>query len=270
MSNNAKTLDEILAAIDSPTPSSTPTEAPPTASVATAHAKSNKSNKKTQSACSNPPCTTNAKEALDPKLAQALAGVAREKLVDNDKRQGRLRWLAFYYLSKRELSRYELAQKLRAKAFDDKAFTDDEITPLLDEFAQKGYQCDERFAQMVVREALRKQRGTRHIKAVLSQAKVSIDDLEEFIKTSQNETTANSCAPDGSMFDNTALDGTALDNDKSVDWLKLAVAARTKKYGDALPDTPKDKAKQLRFLQYRGFSADVCFDALKKTMADFE
>ena len=26
---------------------------------------------------------------------------------------------------------------------------------------------------------------------------------------------------------------------------------------------PQEKARQLRFLQYRGFAADVCFDALK-------
>ena len=50
-----------------------------------------------------------------------------------------------------------------------------------------------------------------------------------------------------------------------VDWLKLAVIARTKKYGDNVPTEQKDKAKQLRFLQYRGFNTDVCFAALNYT-----
>ena len=51
-----------------------------------------------------------------------------------------------------------------------------------------------------------------------------------------------------------------------VDWLKLAVSARTKKYGDDIPTEPKDKARQLRFLQYRGFNTDICFEALNYTL----
>lgn len=34
---------------------------------------------------------------------------------------------------------------------------------------------------------------------------------------------------------------------EGVDWLKLAVTARTKKYGDHIPTEQKEKAKQLRF-----------------------
>ena len=51
-----------------------------------------------------------------------------------------------------------------------------------------------------------------------------------------------------------------------VDWLKLAVTARTKKYGDTIPSEQKDKARQLRFLQYRGFDRDICFQALNYTL----
>ena len=50
-----------------------------------------------------------------------------------------------------------------------------------------------------------------------------------------------------------------------VDWLKLAVIARTKKYGNEIPVEQKEKAKQLRFLQYRGFNTDICFAALNHT-----
>ena len=51
-----------------------------------------------------------------------------------------------------------------------------------------------------------------------------------------------------------------------VDWLKMAVTARTKKYGDNIPVEQKEKAKQLRFLQYRGFKSDICFEALNYTL----
>ena len=53
---------------------------------------------------------------------------------------------------------------------------------------------------------------------------------------------------------------------EGVDWLKLAVTARTKKYGDNIPTEQKDKARQLRFLQYRGFNTDICFEALNYTL----
>lgn len=77
-----------------------------------------------------------------------------------------------------------------------------------------------------------------------------------------------------SLKDGTVLDSdTANDSnsaDDSIDWLKLAIEARSKKYGDALPTDSKDKARQLRFLQYRGFEMDVCFDALKMTLQDLD
>ncbi len=40
------------------------------------------------------------------------------------------------------------------------------------------------------------------------------------------------------------------------DWSQLAVGVRLKKFGSALPTDFKDRAKQARFLQYRGFTAE--------------
>ena len=39
-------------------------------------------------------------------------------------------------------------------------------------------------------------------------------------------------------------------------WIELAKTARRKKFGEGKPDNFKDKAKQMRFLQYRGFSPE--------------
>lgn len=51
--------------------------------------------------------------------------------------------------------------------------------------------------------------------------------------------------------------------DKSeVDWYQLAKEARTKKFGEALPADPKEKNKQIRHLQYKGFTMDMIFEAL--------
>jgi regulatory protein len=41
-----------------------------------------------------------------------------------------------------------------------------------------------------------------------------------------------------------------------ADWRALARAARTRRFGQAPPASWKERARQARFLQYRGFSAD--------------
>lgn len=47
-----------------------------------------------------------------------------------------------------------------------------------------------------------------------------------------------------------------------IDWYQLAKEARIKKFGDALPSEPKEKNKQIRHLQYKGFTMDMIFEAL--------
>ena len=163
------------------------------------------------------------------------------------KAESRLRWLAFYYLSRREHSAAELKQKLLDKDQDPK-----KIDALLQEFAEKGYQSEMRTAIMLIREGIRKRRGRGRIKQEFYQRQVDVPaNIDELIDMANADSEA--------FTDVMATD----DLIEGVDWLKLAVEARVKKYGDDIPSTPKDKARQLRFLQYRGFQADVCFDALK-------
>lgn len=251
MSSKIKTLDEILADMGHPHSASTTktVQIPPKIQKTSLKSPKNPtppthpSTKTTQTIKSS---TTD----VVSKLAQILNGVNPEPLVTNDKKINRLRWLAFYYLSRRELSQHELRQKLLAKNQDP---TD--VENLLIEFAEKGYQSDERCAHMLVRESIRKGRGKQHIKQSLKHAKLDTSfDVEQLL----------------SEIDKDVVDGTILEDDCTIDWLKLAVEARCKKYGDTIPLTPKEKARQLRFLQYRGFDYDVCFAALKKTLADFD
>ena len=186
------------------------------------------------------------------KLAAALSDVAIEPLAINDRATNYMRWLAFYYLSNRELSRYELRQKLLAKDCDPVA-----VDALIEEFADKGYQSDERCAAMLIRESIRKGRGKIHIRQALKSAHITLpDSLDALIEQARID----------SLTDGTAL---ADDDGEEVDWLRLAVEARTRKYGDSIPTTPKEKARQLRFLQYRGFEMGVCLDALKLRLSDF-
>lgn len=197
---------------------------------------------------------------LDDNSLKLLGQVEIEKLQLPDKETRYLRWFAFYYLSKKELSRHELKTKLIAKDCDPQAIDD-----LLDEFAKKGYQSDTRCATMLVREAVRKGRGVRYLVDSLKKARLNIKEfggVDELIAMSDVDSVA-----DDTILDN---DGKGDDRNHEIDWLKLAVEARCKKYGDSIPKDPKEKARQLRFLQYRGFDMGVCFDALKMNLGDFE
>lgn len=185
-------------------------------------------------------------EAITDKLAAALKDTAIEPLAINDRATNYMRWLAFYYLSRRELSQHQLRQKLLAKECDAEA-----VEALLVEFAEKNYQSDERCAHMLIRESVRKSRGKQHIRQALKDAKLTLPySLDELIANAGIDEMA---------------DGTILENQQNeqVDWLLLAVEARCKKYGNHIPTDPKEKARQLRFLQYRGFEMQICFDALK-------
>lgn len=176
----------------------------------------------------------------------------RQAEADAIKAESRLRWLAFYYLSRREYGQAELKQKLIDKEQDP-----EKIDALLDEFAEKGYQSDYRTTLMLIRENIRKGRGRGRIKQAFYQKKIALpSNIDELIDMANAESDAFSEFVDDS--EDTMVDG--------VDWLKLAVTARTKKYGDDIPTEQKDKARQLRFLQYRGFNTDVCFAALNYTL----
>ncbi|WP_352309538.1 regulatory protein RecX [Psychrobacter sp. W2-37-MNA-CIBAN-0211] len=176
----------------------------------------------------------------------------RQADVDAIKAESRLRWLAFYYLSRREHGKAELKQKLL-----DKEQNPAKIDALLEEFEQKGYQSDYRTTLMLIRENIRKGRGRGRIKQEFYRKKMVMPgNIDELIDM------ANAESDEFSEF----VDDSADNLVEGIDWLKLAVAARTKKYGDDIPTEQKDKARQLRFLQYRGFKSDICFAALNYTL----
>ncbi|GAF52599.1 LOW QUALITY PROTEIN: regulatory protein RecX [Psychrobacter sp. JCM 18900] len=171
--------------------------------------------------------------------------------IDAIKAESRLRWLAFYYLSRREYGKAELKQKLIDKEQDP-----EKIDALLDEFEEKGYQSDYRTILMLIRENIRKGRGRGRIKQEFYRKKIAMPgNIDELIDL------ANTESDEFSEF----VDDDADNLVDGVDWLKLAVIARTKKYGNDIPVEQKEKAKQLRFLQYRGFNTDICFAALNHT-----
>lgn len=169
-----------------------------------------------------------------------------------------MRWLAFYYLGRREHSQKELREKLLAKECDA-----DAVEALLQEFIEEGYQSDERMTSALIKDSIGKKHGTIRIYQTLK---------KHGLTTIKSASQINTWIEEHSDFFNDLLINDVEEETKTaaiteenyeVDWLAQAVEARVRKYGDTIPTDPKEKARQLRFLQYRGFGADVCFDALK-------
>jgi len=137
----------------------------------------------------------------------------------------KLRGIAFAILARREYSEQEFKQKLL-----DLEANPEEVAELVKEFQSNQYQSDQRMAGMIVRANVRKGRGPIRAKQTLRERSVDIELAQE------------------------DLDDT--------DWLALARTLRIKKFGTELPSDPKEKARQLRFLQYRGFDMQTCTQAI--------
>lgn len=137
----------------------------------------------------------------------------------------KLRSMAFALLAKREYSAQELTNKLLSFGA---ASVD--IEPLIKELMAGNYQSDERMAGMLVRSNLRKGRGPARIQQDLKKHSIDQELVQQDIK--------------------------------QVNWLEEAIALRIKKFGTDIPQDQKEKARQLRFLQYRGFDLDTCFKAI--------
>lgn len=145
-----------------------------------------------------------------------------------------LRARALQYLARREYSRAELRGKLLPHVQADEDF--EQVSPanldaLLDDLAARGWLSDERAAAQLVH-AKRSRFGTQRITHELRQKGIA----EELI---------SAALP--------ALKESELEAAREV-WRK--------KFG-TVPQDEKEKAKQVRFLQSRGFALDVVFKLLR-------
>lgn len=134
---------------------------------------------------------------------------------------------AMDFLARREHSRDELLQKLQKSGFDENVALD-----AIEELAKEGLQSDRRFVESFVQSRIRQGKGPMRIRADLSQRGVRDPVIHEAL------------------------------SEADADWSALAIEVRRKKFGDDEPVDLKDKARQMRFLQYRGFESDQVRAAL--------
>ena len=144
----------------------------------------------------------------------------------------RLRSYAFAVLTRKEYSKAELIEKLALYAQDR-----DEVLELVEELASQLYQSDQRVAETVLSSQKRKGKGPARIKLALKNKQI-----------------------DSSLI---------VDEMQEIDWVEQAYQLKVKKYGVDVTKDPKLKAKQIRFLQYRGFDLDAIFKAISRREDDY-
>ena len=144
-----------------------------------------------------------------------------------------IRRKAMDYLARREYGRGELADKL-ARAGYQADLVDVEVERL----AEEGLQSDERFAESFVQSRVNQGKGPVRIRQELKERGLR-----------------------GSAID-LALDAV------EADWLALARDVRERRFGSSLPAEFREKARQMRFLQYRGFESDHVTAAVSGRGAD--
>jgi regulatory protein len=139
--------------------------------------------------------------------------------------------LAIRWLARRDLSRAELTQRLRRRGIEEP-----EVARTLDDLTSLGYLSDARYASAVV--AQRKGRyGKRAIAHALTERGIAPDDA------------ANAMAQ---------LAG----SDEGAE----ALALWQRRFGQA-PRDERDKARQVRFLQARGYPLSIALAVMRRAGA---
>ena len=142
-----------------------------------------------------------------------------------------MRSYAFAVLTRKEYAKAELIEKLCLYAENR-----DEVLELVDELSRENYQSDQRVAETLLSSQKRKGKGPNQIKMKLKSKKID-----------------------------TAL---IIDELKETDWVQQAYELKLKKYGPEVTKDPKVKAKQIRFLMYRGFEIDAIMKAINRKAED--
>ncbi|HEC60516.1 MAG TPA: regulatory protein RecX [Methylophaga sp.] len=121
-------------------------------------------------------------------------------------------------LARREHSVAELVKKLSAD------FEYDDIIIAISKLTERNLQSDERFAENYLRYRSQRGFGFQKIRQELKERGVNAELISETLAESD------------------------------IDWFALAADARCKRFGEQQPEDFKERAKQQRFLQYRGFT----------------
>lgn len=131
-------------------------------------------------------------------------------------------------LARREHTRRELERKLAARGFDDGM-----IGATLDALEESGELAAARFTESFIRARAAKGHGPARIRAELAERGIDREQAAELLRAA------------------------------GIDWAEIASTVRDKRFGRERPTDFKERARQARFLEYRGFDSGQIGSALR-------
>lgn len=149
---------------------------------------------------------------------------------DTDATPANLKRAALGWLGRREFSIKGMRERIYRRFSDAEP---DDVDHTIEWLLEQNYLNDERFGGMLFRYRVGRGQGKIRVRQALRQEGLSADLIEK-------------------LFD-----------EAEVDWFEHALDIHQRRFENRPFTDDKEKARQLRFLQYRGFSADECFAALE-------
>jgi regulatory protein len=128
-------------------------------------------------------------------------------------------------LARRDYSTRELRSKLKERGYLEHA-----IEPVLIDLEENRKLDDARYGATVVASRSRRALGPVRIRSELKRKGVAVDTIDQALAGGEGE--------------------------QAPDFIQLARQARVRKFGPEMPTDWKERSRQARFLQYRGFSND--------------
>lgn len=145
----------------------------------------------------------------------------KQPVAKADIKPSKIRLSAMGILAGREYLRGQLQSKLEKK-FDNSPF----IPQVLDQLAAENLQSDYRYVEAFIRSRISRGQGSTRIRLDLKSRGAETAVVEKLL------------------------------DEAEVDWFELAKNTAQLKFGSDHQVDAKEKAKRMRFLQYRGFSFD--------------
>ncbi|ENM5757302.1 recombination regulator RecX [Vibrio mimicus] len=140
---------------------------------------------------------------------------------------------ALQLLSRRDHSEYELQQKLALKGHQTEV-----IGEVVKYCLELGYLSDVRYAASQARQMVHKGYGEQRLRQQLKEKRVAEDVIEQVL------------------------------TEQTIDWFELAKEVAHKKFKSGISLERSQYAKQVRYLQYRGFNFDQIRYALQASESD--
>ncbi|MEQ5138612.1 MULTISPECIES: regulatory protein RecX [Providencia] len=143
---------------------------------------------------------------------------------------------ALFLLSRRDYGKAELFARMKRRMYEKNEGIIDEqlIEGVLDKLSEQHFLDDDRVVSLLLKGYARKGYGPLRIKQEMRQKGFAETLVEHHFA------------------------------ELDVDWFEKAAEVRSKKFGDEIPTDFKEKGKQIRYLQYRGFFGDMIFELFSR------